>query len=120
MLIGEFGGLHGIRDVGLLESAVLRLRNSYYGGPIEEASALIESLANNHAFMDGNKQISFLMTDVTLRAAGYFLDVEPDEAHKFITEAMERNGFQFPMIRDWITSILRVLVNDEDGGQKKK
>jgi death on curing protein len=119
LLIGDFGGLHGIRDLGLLESAVLRAQNGYYGGLIEEASALMESLANNHAFIDGNKRISFVMTDVTLRANSYFLDVEPEEAHKFITEAMERNGFRFPMIRAWITSIMRVLGSEEDSGQER-
>jgi len=37
----------------------------------------MESLANNHAFLDGNKRISFVMTDAMLRANGYFIDVEP-------------------------------------------
>jgi death-on-curing protein len=107
LLIDEFGGLHGIRDHALLESAVFRPRSGYYTGLIEEASALMESLANNHAFIDGNKRLSFVMTDAMLRANGYFLDVEPSEAYKFITEAMERQEFRFPTIRDWITSIIK-------------
>ena len=102
LLIEEFGGLHGIRDAGLLESAVLRPQNGYYSNLIEEASALMESLANNHAFVDGNKRVSFVMTDAMLRANGYFLETEPFEGHKLMTEAMEKNGFRFPMIRDWI------------------
>lgn len=109
LLIEEFGGLHGIRDMGLLESAVLRAQNGYYGNLIEEASALMESLANNHAFLDGNKRVSFVMTDAMLRANGYFLDVEPAEAHKLITEAMEKNAFRFSMIRDWIGSVVKPL-----------
>ena len=107
LLIDEFGGPHGIRDRGLLESAVFRPRSGYYTGLIEEASALIESLANNHPFIDGNKRLSFVMTDAMLRANGYFLDVEPSDAHKFITEAIERQEFRFPTIRDWITSITK-------------
>ena len=107
LLINEFGGLHGIRDRGLLESAVFRPRSGYYTGLIEEASALMESLANNHPFIDGNKRLSFVMTDAMLRANGYFLDVGPSEAYKFITEAMERQEFRFPTIRDWITSIIK-------------
>ena len=109
LLIEEFGGLHGIRDMGLLESAVLRAQNGYYGNLIEEASALMESLANNHAFLDGNKRVSFVMTDAMLRANGYFLDVEPVEAHKLIIEAMEKNAFRFLMIRDWIGSVVKPL-----------
>jgi death-on-curing protein len=120
LLIEEFGGLGGIRDMGLLESAVLRAQTGYYSGLIEEASALMESLANHHAFIDGNKRVSFVMTDVMLRANGYFLDVEPLEAHKVITEAMERKEFRFPMIRDWISSRVKSLIVEERRPRKKK
>jgi death-on-curing protein len=111
LLIEEFGGLPGIRDMGLLESAVFRPRNGYYSGLIEEASALMESLANNYAFIDENKRVSFVMTDAMLRANGYFLDVDPFEAYKLMTEAMVGNGLRFPMIRDWIMSITKVFIN---------
>jgi death-on-curing protein len=109
LLIEEFGGLDGIRDRGLLESAVLRAQNGYYGNLIEEAAVLMESLANNHAFLDGNKRVSFVMTDAMLRANGYFLDVEPDEAHKFISDALEKKAFRFLMICDWIGSVVKTL-----------
>jgi death-on-curing protein len=109
LLIEEFGGLDGIRDRGLLESAVLRPRSGYYSNIIEEAAALMEALANNQAFMDGNKRVAFVMTDAMLRANGYFLDVEPVEAHKLIIEATGRKEFRFPWIREWIASIVRPL-----------
>jgi death on curing protein len=114
LLIAEFGGLHGIRDRGLLESAVVRPQNGYYSSLIEEAAALMESLANNHAFLDGNKRISFVMTDAMLRVNGYFLDVEPMAAHKFITEGLEKNELRFPMIRDWLASIATPAAHEED------
>ena len=120
LLIEEFGGLGGIRDMGLLESAVLRAQNGHYSNLIEEASGLMESLANNHAFIDGNKRVSFVMTDAMLRANGYFLDVEPFEAHKLITEALERNNFRFPIIRDWIASMVKSLIVEENRTRKKK
>jgi death-on-curing protein len=109
LLIEEFGGLQGIRDRGLLESAVLRAQNGYYGNLIEQASALMESLTNNDAFLDGNKRVGFVITDAMLRANGYFLDVEPDEAHKFISDALEKNAFRFLMICDWIGSVVKTL-----------
>ncbi len=107
ILIDEFGGLHGIRDKGLLESAIFRPQNGYYGSVIEEAAALMESLANNQAFIDGNKRISFVLTDVMLESNGYSLDVEPFAAHRFITEAMDRKEFRFPLIRNWLASIAK-------------
>jgi death on curing protein len=107
LLIEEFGGSHGIRDRGLLESAVMRPQNGYYNDLFEEAAALMESLGNNHPFIDGNKRICFLMTDAMLRANGYFLDVDALEAHQFIVGAMERKEFRFPLIRDWLRSAAR-------------
>jgi death on curing protein len=106
-LIEEFGGLHGLRDSGLLEFAVARPQNGYYAGIIEEAAALMESLANNHAFHDGNKRISFSATDVFLRVNGYVLDVDGLNAHDFITGAMEKNEFRFALIRTWLASIVQ-------------
>jgi death on curing protein len=107
-LIDQFGGLHGIRDAGLLESAVMRPRNGYYSNIIEEAAALMESLANNQAFHDGNKRISFSATDVFLRANGYVLDIDGLAAHKVIIGAMEKNEFRFAQILDWLMAVTKV------------
>ncbi len=52
-LINEFGGIHGSRDKNALESAVMRPQTGYYKDIFEEAAALMESLANNHPFIDG-------------------------------------------------------------------
>ena len=109
LLIEEFGGLPGIRDIGLLESAIFRPQNGYYNDLVEEASALLESLGNNHAFIDGNKQVSITLTDVMLRANGYFLDADPLEAYNFITNAMNNQEFRFPQIRAWISSIAKPI-----------
>ena len=109
LLIEEFGGLAGIRDQALLESAIFRLQSGYYNDLLEEAAALMESLSNNQAFLDGNKRISFVLTDVMLRANGCFLDVDPIEAHKFINDAIAKKEFRFSQIRDWIVSIAKPL-----------
>jgi death-on-curing protein len=107
LLIEEFGGLAGIRDQALLESAIFRPQSGYYNDLLEEAAALMESLSNNQAFLDGNKRVSFVLTDVMLRANGYFLDVDPIEAHKFINDAIAKKEFRFSVIREWIISITK-------------
>ena len=107
--IEEFGGLHGIGDNALLESAVMRPQNGYYQNLIEEADALMESLCTNHPFLDGNKRVSFVATDAMLRANGYELNVEPDEAYRFIIDSIANKEFQFPQIRDWLISRVRLL-----------
>ncbi len=108
-LIDEFGGLHGIRDNNSLESAVMRPQNGYYKDIYEEASALMESLASNHSFVDGNKRISFFATDVFLRMNGYYIDCETEEAYKFFIENLEKNTFRFNNILNWLKENSRSL-----------
>ena len=109
LLIEEFGGLAGIRDQALLESAIFRLQSGYYNDLFEQAAALMESLSNNQAFLDGNKRVSFVLTDVMLRANGYFLEVDPLKGCKFINDAIAKKEFRFSQIRDWIVSITEPL-----------
>jgi death on curing protein len=108
-LIDEFGGPAGLRDKGRLEAAILRPQTGYYGSLAEEAAALMESLANNHAFLDGNKRTSFAVTDTFLRLNGFYLEVNPLEAYNFISEAMSKGEFRFDRIRDWISSHVKSL-----------
>ena len=109
-LIDEFGGLHGIRDDNLLDSSVMRPQSGYYKNIFEEASALMESLAINHSFIDGNKRISFFATDVFLRMNGYFIDCETKNAHQFYTKNLENNSFKFKTILKWLEENTRSLL----------
>src|SRR5437660_1778439 len=95
------GGSHGLRDVGALEAAVFWPQNGYYNGLAEEAAALMESLANNHPFIDGNKRIAFAATDTFLARNGFFLDVEPLDTYRFIMGSLEKSTFRFASIVDW-------------------
>ncbi len=101
-LIDMFGGLHGVRDTGMAEAAVYRPQTGYYNSIEEEAAALMESLGNNHGFLDGNKRIAFTATDVFLRCNGFYIDVGGEEGHAFIAGSMNRQAFRFPQILDWI------------------
>lgn len=109
-LIDEFGGSHGLRDQAGLEAAIFRPQMGYYSDIVEEAAALMESLANNHAFIDGNKRDSFAATDTFLRLNGLYLEVEAIETHKFMTEEIAKSKFRFNLIRDWIASHLKPLT----------
>ena len=108
-LTAEFGGTPDLLDAGRLEAAIFRPQTGYYGTLVEEAAALMESLANNHAFLDGNKRISFAITDTFLRLNGFYLDVDPSQAHELITQALGRSAFRFNLIREWISSCLKPL-----------
>ena len=100
--IAQFGGSMGIRDVGALESALLRPQIGYYDSLIEEAAALMESLAMNHPFVDGNKRAAFFATDAFLRMNGYFIDCDSEEAHAFFMQLFETNSFRFAELAIWL------------------
>ena len=109
LLISEFGGMRGLRDRGLLEAAIYRPQNGYHDDLIHEAAALMESLANNHAFLDGNKRISLAVTDTFLRINRFYLELEPLTAHRFITEAISKREFRIRQIREWLAGHVKSL-----------
>ena len=107
-LIEIFGGIHGVRDQGAVGAAVFRPQTGYYHSIEEEAAALMESLAMNHGFLDGNKRIAFTAADVFLRRNGYYIEVEAQEGHEFIEGSIAQGTFRFPRIVDWIRAHLKL------------
>ncbi len=69
-VIDAFGGATGVRDLGLLESALFRPQSGYYENLETMAAALFESLLINDPFIDENKRVAFFATDVFLRLNG--------------------------------------------------
>jgi death-on-curing protein len=67
------GGLDGVRDLGLLESAIGRPYSGYYRTIHAKAAALTQSLSKNHGFIDGNKRATLLTLSLFLERSGYEL-----------------------------------------------
>ena len=101
-LIDEFGGPSGVRDLGLVESALHRPQTGYYEDLVGMAAALFESLLMNHPFVDGNKRVAFFAADVFLRMNGWKLEVDADRAHAFLIGALERGDADFSALAGWI------------------
>ncbi len=83
-LIARTGGSDGLRDMGLLESAVYSAQNSFggveiYPSIIEKAARLLYALVSNHAFVDGNKRIGVFVMLMTLRLNGITLQYTQSE-----------------------------------------
>ena len=108
-LIGTFGGTLGIRDEGALLSALMRPQLGYYDEFIQEAAALMESLANNHPFLDGNKRVAFFVADTFLRMNGHFIDCDNDEAYKFFMQLFETKSFRFAELEAWLEERIKAL-----------
>ena len=93
MIINEeiIGGGSRLRDMDLLESAVLRPQSSAFGQDayptvIDKAGAFFHSLSRNHAFVDGNKRTSAVATILFLELNGYRVTWQPEQALTFILE----------------------------------
>lgn len=106
VLLERFGGPPGVRDPGLLESALFRPRSGYYEDIAEMAAALFESLIINHPFIDGNKRVAFFATDVFLRMNGWKLKVEPSKAYAFLIGLLENKKCDFENLLPWIRDSL--------------
>ena len=100
--IDQYGGTDGIRDSGLLESAVFRPQTGYYNSVAEESAALMESLANNHPFLDGNKRIAFAAAHTFLLVNGFDLAVDSISAFEFVMRSISGGEFRFAQILKWI------------------
>lgn len=109
ILLAEFGGATGIRDLGALESALMRPQLGYYETLVDEAAALMESLAMNHPFIDGNKRVAFFATDTFLRLNGHFIDCDNEDAYSFFMGLFAAGTFRFAELREWLLAHVREL-----------
>lgn len=97
-----YGGPAGVRDKGLILSALLRPQSGYYADLIEEAAALWESLAMNHGFVDGNKRVAFAGTILFLQANGASPTGTEEEWIAFIYSNLEAGTFRKDVLEDWL------------------
>ena len=106
VLIQKYGELPGVRDPGALEAALYRPQTGYYKDTIEQAAALMESLAINHPFVDGNKRIAFAATDVFLRINSYKLSRAPSLIYSEMIGMLEKRQFNKSPIDEWLRTFV--------------
>jgi death-on-curing protein len=102
VLMARYGGALGVRDLGALEAALFRPQTGYYTDIVAEAAALLESLAINHPFMDGNKRIAFAATDVFLRINGWHMQRPPMQIHAEIMQMFDAKKFHMIHLEPWL------------------
>ena len=106
-LIRRFGGSGGIRDKGLLESALARPRTGYYETLSLQGAALLQSLCQNHAFVDGNKRVAFAATAIFLLINGQRLVMTADAGETFLIERAIVGRASLEEIATWIENHVR-------------
>jgi death-on-curing protein len=104
MMLDQYGGCSGIRDAGLLESALARPQQlHYYGNPAmpEMAAAYTAGIVKNHPFLDGNKRTGFMMGAGFLERNGYeFLASETEVVIR--TLALAAGEMSEAAYADWL------------------
>ncbi|MEK6679244.1 MAG: type II toxin-antitoxin system death-on-curing family toxin [Nitrospirota bacterium] len=91
-LIEETGGSHGLRDIGLLQSAIARPMAAFGGDDLypdifTKAAALMHSLIKNHRFIDGNKRTAITSSSIFLLRNGFQITASNKELQQFTFEA---------------------------------
>jgi death-on-curing protein len=102
VLMQRYGGVLGLRDPGALEAALFRPQTGYYEDIVAQAAALLESLAINHPFLDGNKRVAFAAGDVFLRINGWRLHRAPMQIHDELIQMFESGTFDFAHLEPWL------------------
>ena len=111
--INEHGGLPGLRDEGLLISALSRPENAYhYSDPkpdiAELAAAYGFGLAKNHPFNDANKRTSLIAMRLFLKLNGYNLSASPEEKYRLIIQ-VAASDISEDELAQWIRKNLEVI-----------
>jgi death-on-curing protein len=88
-LLQRYGGQPGLRDRGLLESALAQPRMTADGKEVhktlfEKAAAYGFHVCNNHPFIDGNKRVAFVLMDIFLQKNGWAITATEEEAYSTI------------------------------------
>ena len=106
-MIRHYGGSHGVRDMGLVESALARPRAGFgdyeaYANIFTKAAVLAHSLLKNHPFVDGNKRTALACCMLFLKRNGYMVQ---SSKHELLTFALsiENNSLAEDKIAEWLT-----------------
>ncbi len=112
-VVEETGGSPGIRDEGLLRAALARPQSSFGGQDLypslfEKAAALVESIARNHPFVDGNKRMAWECLDLLLDLNGFRVKASHEQSFHLMMEIIERR-VTVQDVAEWLAKHTRRL-----------
>ena len=104
--IRRYGGSDGVRDAGLVESALARPRASFgdyeaYPDLYSKAAVLLEGVIKNHGFVDGNKRTASATVSVFLQKNGHYYNASQKVLVEFVVEVAE-GKFDTEEITSWL------------------
>lgn len=95
-MIQQFGGSSGVRDIGMLESAIARPFATFGGDDLYQTffmkvGAFIQSIVKNHPFLDGNKRTAFAGAVILLQANDFLIEISDEESVSFMISVANKN-----------------------------
>jgi death-on-curing protein len=115
--LAEHGGLAGVRDEGLLESALTRPRHKFAYAAKSDLGALAAAytfgLAKNHGFIDGNKRVAFMAAYVFLGLNGYEIEATEPEVVTAV-EDVAAGRMSEASLAAWVRERLRPIGGTEE------
>lgn len=109
--LAQDGGLGGIKNLGLVQSAIARPYLGYDRSIVRKAAALVESVATNHGFNDGNKRTTVILLHVLLDRSGYQLEpLDGEDLNDAITQlvlSVAGGGLRKPDLVAWFKPRIR-------------
>lgn len=108
----ETGGLDGMPNLGLVESAINRPYSGHYRPIAQKAAALVQSMATNHGFADGNKRTTIILTHLLLQKSNYHivpLDADPNLSRLMenLVLSVVRHDLDFEELVDWFRARIK-------------
>ncbi len=105
-IIAETGGEHGVRDLGMLQAAVARPQATFDGDKLypdlfSKAAAMMESLVNNHPFLDGNKRTGIASVAIFLQQNDMILTASNSQVVEF-TLQVAQSQLDAAEIANWL------------------
>jgi death-on-curing protein len=111
------GGLDGIPNPSLVESAIKRPYSGYYREISQKAAALAQSMAGNHGFADGNKRTTLILLHALIRNSGYQLvaagNEDLDQELENIILAAASNATSIDHLIGWFRPRIRRIKRDQ-------
>lgn len=113
-MIKRFGRLPGIRDIGLIESAIGRPQatfdsNDLYKTIFDKAAAILQSLLKNHPFVDGNKRTALTSAGIFLKLNGYQLINDHDNEVSFALK-VDNEHLSVEQIAKWLEKHSKAIL----------
>ena len=105
-IVEDFGGSHGVKDEGRLESALAAPRQEVFDQELyptihEKSAVYLRSLIADHPFVDGNKRTAVTVTGIFMQRNGYKLTALPKELEDFAVQVAVEH-LEIPVIAAWL------------------